>query len=75
MKIPKSLIFINFMKTTRQFSKIEIFGPPTKNTDFYDDLRILVLFSTAILRSGTDPIINHLLELANCFPTIYEQIL
>ena len=66
------------MKETSQFSKIEIFGPPTKKSDFSDFSGIFVLFNTEISRSGTDisiPIINHLLELDKCFPTIYKQML
>ena len=61
-----------------QFAKIEIFGPPTKNSDFSDFSGILALFSTEISRSGPDisiPIINHLLKVGRCFPTIYKQFL
>ena len=65
------------MKETSQFSKIEIFGPPTKKSDFSDFSGIFVLFNTEISRSGTDisiAIINHLLELGMSFQTIYKEI-
>ena len=62
----------------RHLSKIEIFGPPTKNFDLSKFLGILILFSTYIFRSGTDKsilTINHLLELGKYCSTIYEKIL
>ena len=59
------------------FQKLK-FLDPRRNSYFSYFSGIFVLFSTEISLSGAEitiPIINHLLELANCFPTIYEQIL
>ena len=73
----KLLIFMTLMSKISQFSKIEIFGPP-KNSYVPNFSWILIIFSTEISQSGTDisiSIINHLLELGRCFPTLYEQIL
>ena len=60
------------------FSKIGIFGPPTKNSVFSDFSGVLVLFSTEISRpenSISNVNVNNLLELGKCFPTIYKQML
>ena len=61
-----------YMKN-KSILNIEIFGPPTKNSDFSDFSGILVLFSTEISKSGTymsSLNVNYLLELGKCFPTI-----
>ena len=74
----KVIIFMTLIWKISQFLKIEIFGPPTKNSDFSDFLGILLLLSIEIFQSRTDisiPIIIHLSELCKWFPTIYEQIL
>ena len=78
IELTKLLIFMTLIWKTSQFSKIEIFGSLTKNSDFSDFSGILLLFSTKNSWSGTDipiPIIINLFGLGKCFTTIYEQIL
>ena len=75
MRLYQITHFHDLLIKASMFSKIEIFKPSTKNSDYSDFYGILVPLNAEISRSGSDisiPINNHLFALGKCFSTIYK---